>query len=56
MMKEERLIHYKIAMSVFSGWVDQGILCEEELDKIEGLIAKKYNLPKGSIYREKTCY
>lgn len=52
MSKEQAIIHYRAAMLTFKKWLGQGIITEEELLKIETVIAKKYGLPLGSIYRE----
>jgi len=56
MMKEERLIHYQIAISVFSRWYETGLISKEESMEAEEAVATKYGLAKSSIYREKTCY
>lgn len=52
MSKEQSIIHYRAAMSTFRKWLSQGIITEGELLEIEAVIAKKYGLPLGSIYRE----
>lgn len=51
MTKEQAIIHYKTAMSVFRKWFTEGIITEEELLKIDTIIAQKYDLPSCSIYR-----
>ena len=51
MNKHQEIIHYRVAMSVFQKWLAAGILSEEEFTKLEALLADKYGLPKGSIYR-----
>ncbi len=51
MSKEQAIIHYRTAMSVFRRWLDEGIICEEELSKIETIVAQKYGLLSCSIYR-----
>jgi hypothetical protein len=51
MSKEQAIIHCRTAMSVFKKWLDAGIITEEELSKIETIIAKKYGLSPCSIYR-----
>jgi len=56
MMKEERLIHYQIAISVFSRWYETGLISKEESMEAEEAVATKYGLTKSSIYREKACY
>jgi hypothetical protein len=51
MNKYQAIIHYRLAMSVNAKWLAVGILSEEEFAKLELLLAEKYSLPKGSIYR-----
>lgn len=51
MNKQQAVIHYRLAMSVIVKWLAAGILSEEEFTKLELLLADKYCLPKGSIYR-----
>lgn len=51
MSKQQVILHYRVAMTVFRKWLEQGIINEEEFLKIDALIADKYGLPKGSIYR-----
>jgi hypothetical protein len=54
MLREQAIIHYRAAISIFKEWLDQGIITEEDLLKIEEIVAEKYDLPSGSIYRCKT--
>jgi len=51
MSKQQAILHYRAAVSVFLKWLKQGIINESEFVKIDALIADKYGLPKGSIYR-----
>jgi hypothetical protein len=51
MSKEQAIIHYRTALSVFKKWLANGIITEEELTKIDTIIAQKYGLPSCSIYR-----
>ena len=51
MNKHQALIHYRVAVSVFEKWLAAGLLSGEEFTKLEALLANKYGLPKGSIYR-----
>ena len=51
MNKQLAGIHYRVAMSVMAKWLAAGILSEEEFAKLELLLADKYGLLKGSIYR-----
>ena len=51
MNKDKAIIHYRIAVQAFKKWVKEGIITETEFLNIEALIADKYDLSKGSIYR-----
>jgi len=51
MNKERGIIHYTTALTVFRKWLAEGIITEEELAKIETIIAEKYGLSSCSIYR-----
>lgn len=51
MNRNQAIIHYRTAMVVFKKWLDQGIITETELQKIATVIAEKYGLSSGSIYR-----
>ena len=53
---EERLIHYQIAVSVFSRWLEEGVLSKKDFIDVEAAVAQKYELTEVSIYRNKTCY
>ena len=50
-----RIIHYRMAMLIFRQWQSSGIITEEELTRIETLLAQKYDLSPNSLYRENTC-
>ena len=52
MSKALALIHYTAAMAVFKNWLVAGIINEDELIKIETIIAEKYGLSIRSIYRQ----
>lgn len=54
MSKASAVIHYTATMAVFKKWLVTGIICEDELIKIEEIIAEKYGLSICSIYRQKT--
>lgn len=49
MNKEQGLIHYITALSVFKKWLADGIITEGELAKIEETLAKKYGLSRSVI-------
>jgi len=51
MSKEQAIIHYRTAVAVFRKWLAEGIITEDELLKIDTLIAQKYGLSSCSIYR-----
>lgn len=51
MSKEQAVIRYSAAMSVFRQWLAQGIITEEDLARIAAIIALKYGLSPSSIYR-----
>ena len=51
MNKSKAIILYRVTVSVFRKWLDEGIISMEEFMKIDALFADKYGLPKMSIYR-----
>lgn len=51
MNKKIGIIHYRAAVCIFQKWLNLGLITEEELLKINSLIAGKYGLPINSIYR-----
>jgi len=51
MTKIKDIIHYYIAMLTFKKWVDECLITEDEFKALSAIMADKYNLPKGSIYR-----
>jgi len=51
MSKELALMHYKSAITVFRSWLIAGAITEDDFALIDELIATKYGLPNGSIYR-----
>lgn len=51
MIKQQVILHYRVVVIIFRKWLEQGIINEEEFMKIDAIIADKYGLPKGSIYR-----
>jgi hypothetical protein len=54
MTKERALIYYKASLSIYIKWLDDGLITEHDFIRIEEIIADKYGLPLGSIYRRKT--
>ena len=51
MSKEQAVLRYETAMAVFKRWVRDGLISKEELEQIDTMIAKRYGLSLGSIYR-----
>jgi hypothetical protein len=51
MSKKLALMHYKAAITVFRNWLIAGVITEDDFAMIADLIATKYCLPNGSIYR-----
>ena len=49
---EKRIIDYKVTIAVLRNLQNKGLLTEEEFWKSEQLIADKYGIPLGSIFRE----
>ena len=47
----QRVIAYQIAMSVARSMLSQGIITEEEYRKIDTIMAEKYGLSSGTIFR-----
>lgn len=54
MIKSLAIINYTVTMAVFKKWLATGIIGEDELVKIEAIIAEKYGLSVRSIYRQNT--
>ena len=52
MGKLQRLTAYKVAISIFRKWMQEGIITQAEFQKCEVRIAKKFDIPLCSIYRE----
>lgn len=51
MNKDKTIIHYTAAMALFRKLLSEGVISEEELQKIEILLTSKYGLSAQSIYR-----
>ena len=51
MSKELAIIYYRASMSIFNSWASKGIISEAEHLTIDTMIAQKYGLSFGSIYR-----
>jgi hypothetical protein len=51
MNKQDAVLCYKTAMTVFENWMVSGLISEEELLAIDTITAEKYGLTSCSIYR-----
>lgn len=51
MSKEQVIIHYRTAIFIFQKWHEHGVITREELEQIDTIIARKYDLSLHSIYR-----
>ena len=51
MSKKQAVLRYETAMAVFKRWVRDGLISKEELEQIDTIMAEKYGLSLGSIYR-----
>ena len=47
----QRVIAYQMAMSIARSMLSQGIITEEEYRKIDTIMAEKYGLFSGTIFR-----
>lgn len=45
------IVHYYIALLTFRKWLDKNLITDDEFKALSSIMADKYNLPKGSIYR-----
>ena len=52
MDKLQRLTAYKVTVSIFRKWMQEGIITQAEFQKCEVRIAKKFDISLCSIYRE----
>lgn len=52
MDKLQRIIAYKVALSIFRKWMQEGIITQAEFKKCEVRIAEKFGISLCSIYRE----
>ena len=53
MGKQDAVLCYKTAVSVFNNWLVGGLITADEFKSIEAKIADKYGLSSHSIYRIK---
>ena len=52
MSKEEAILRYKTAMSVFKKWLSDGVISADDLLEIDTMLAQKYGLSTRSIFLE----
>jgi len=52
MSKQDAVLRYKTAMSLFQKWFADGVINADELLAIDTKLAEKYGLSSGSIYRD----
>ena len=52
MSKENVILHYKTAMTVFKNWLTAGVISDADLLEIDTIIAQKYGLSPCSIFLE----
>ena len=52
MIKNEAILHYKTAMSVFKHWHKNGIVNDADLLALSTRLGEKYGLSSCSIYLE----
>lgn len=52
MDKDEALLHYKAAISIFKSWRESGIITDEDFSIISTTLAHKYSLSSLSIFLE----
>jgi len=50
MSKEEAVLRYKAAMSVFKNWFSDGVISADDLRVISTTLAQKYGLSSSSIF------
>ena len=52
MSKEDAILRYKAAMSVFKNWLATGVISDTDLLEINTILAQKYGLSSRSIFLE----
>ena len=56
MTKIDEVIRYNASLAIFKNWLAEGIINEDEFQRINDLMATKYGLSFSSIFLNKTCY
>lgn len=49
---EKRIVDYKVTVAVLRSFLNQKLLTDSEFQQAEQLIANKYGISLGSIFRE----
>ena len=52
MSKEDAILRYKAAMSIFKNWLATGVISATDLLEIDTILAQKYGLSSHSIFLE----
>ena len=52
MSKEDAILRYKTAMSIFKNWLATGVISATDLLEINTILAQKYGLSTRSIFLE----
>lgn len=52
MSKEDAILRYKAAMTVFKSWLAAGVISVDDLLAIDAMLAQKYGLSPCSIFLE----
>ena len=52
MSKEDAILRYKAAMSIFKNWLATGVISATDLLEIDTILAQKYGLSSRSIFLE----
>ena len=52
MSREDAILRYKASMTVFKNWLAAGMISDDELLKIDTILAHKYGLSSCSIFLE----
>ena len=52
MSKEDAILRYKAAMTVFKSWLSAGVISADDLLTIDAMLAQKYGLSSCSIFLE----
>ena len=52
MSKEDAILRYNVAMTVFKNWLSAGVISDYDLLEIDAVLAHKYGLSPCSIFLE----